>query len=143
MAINIFLFRTDGVRIMNICYKNRNMLETVDIHDYSFDGFTFDYLKKMVCIECQKLPNKQKIKICFNNVILCNWQGCNFWHGGDNVMWISVEENSPQLSGLYDIQKVNGYKITALDQGIKYIEIELRLNSGDSLFVICQSIDVS
>jgi hypothetical protein len=40
------------------------------------------------------------------------------------------------------IQKEKGYSNNYLDQGIVYIAIEIQIVSGDTLLIVCDSLDV-
>lgn len=52
-------------------------------------------------------------------------------------------ENSPQMEQLLEIQNSNKnlYEGSYFDKGKNYLSVEMQINSGDTLLIICESIE--
>ena len=91
----------------------------------------------------ETLGRKSNTIFLFENVIYCRMQSCSFWHGGNSIMGISLDEQPIQMAELISIQNEHKdlYKNSFLDRGITYIALRIEINSGDTLLIICECID--
>ena len=128
--------------MFSISLSNKKDLDKICVHDGIFTGFEYDYEKRQIRFTLD-LTLKQPINFCLLNVIWLEIQSCSFWHGGMNVMWISIEEKSPQLDQLLLLQeqKKELYAGSYLDKGIEYMTVEIQLNSGDTILAVCEKLE--
>lgn len=124
-------------------YSNRKDLEEICVHDSVFYGFEYNYAKKQIKFNCDYSFNMTKTSFVFNNVIFFNVQSCKFWGTAINILWLNVEDESSYMNELNKVQTENAenYKYSSLDKGISYLQLEFQLNSGDTNFIICESVD--
>lgn len=129
---------------MIINCRNSKIIDNIYIHDSIFSGFSYNYKSREIFLECEQRYLNKRFRFLFHNVILCNMQSCSFWHGGNSILDISLEESSSQMNELIEIQNQHKelYKGSYLDQGISYLQIKFEINSGDILFIICESFDL-
>ena len=128
----------------SISLSNKKDIEKINVHDSVFSGYVYDYDNKQIRFSCSNnYPLNQCFNFCFYNVIFVEVQGCSFWHGGNNILGIFIEETSAQLDQLYQLQKAKKdlYAGSYLDKGITYITVEIQLNSGDTILIICEKIE--
>ena len=125
-------------------YSNRKDLEEICVHDSVFYGFEYNYSEKQIKFNCDYSFERTNHSFVFNNVIFLNVQTCFFWcDGGSNILWLSVEDDSVYMDELYRLKAKNEpcYN-SCLDKDISYLQLEFQLNSGDTIFIICESVDV-
>lgn len=113
------------------------------MHDSMFSGYQYDYDKREIHLLLTNELNGIVQQIVLNNVILSQLQSCSFWHGGNAVYDICCYSEHPIFDQLNQIEVENIKNIggSYLDMGINYIVFELQVNSGDSMCVICESVD--
>lgn len=135
---------------MRINYKNRDEIEQQYRHDYRFKGYYYDYDNREIILTCVNLQNNREMSMVFHNVIFSELQSCEFWGGGNSIYYIWNEEITPQMKHLLEIQKKNKeiqeknkeiYNVSLLMEDIQYLQVQIMLNSGDNLLVICEWID--
>lgn len=124
-------------------YSNRKDLESIYIHDSVYYGFEYNYSEKQIKFSCDNAYYNTNHLFIFNNVIFFNVQGCRFWSNLSNFTGFSVEEDSVYMDELYRLKAKNEpcYN-SCLDKDISYLQLEFELNSGDTFFIICESVDV-
>ena len=124
---------------------NKNDINHIHIHDSSYEGFRYDYDNRLIEMRCENDYLKKKFTLIFHNVILFEVQSCMFWHGGNAIMYIALSDDSPLAKKYQDLQNMDREKLelTCLDKndGIQYIPIEIQINSGDMLYLVCESVD--
>jgi len=122
---------------MRFCYENKKDLETIRIHDHIFYGFDYLYSLKQIKFYCNDYL------FIFNNVIFFNAQTCFLWGPGPNILWLTVEEESSYMNEINKLKNENHpTPDTPLGKNISYIQINFKLNSGDDIFIICESVDL-
>ncbi len=126
---------------MRIDWSNRNEMTNLNLHDCSFTGYSYDYDKRQISFHCGVGYIGMEFNVVFHNVIFSKMQSCTFWHGGDSIMYIALEEEETELKTLKKIHDEKEYDFTKLDEGISYLSVEMSINSGDMLTIICESID--
>lgn len=121
-------------------YQNKQLISVIPIHDSEFYGYTYDYDNREITVCCNNIFTSRVIKLIFQNTILVHLQSCNFWHGGNSIMWIEVMEDTACLELLNEIKAeyASQVKGSQLDRNIDYFAVELTLNSGDTLQIICE-----
>ncbi len=127
---------------MIICNENKSIIDSLYIHDSVFTGFDYDYTNRKIHFKCENSYYK-RFDFKFHNVILCDMQSCSFWHGGNAILDMFIEDTTPQMDELLKIQKEHQelYEDSYLDRGILYLQIKFQMNSGDVLLVICEYLE--
>ena len=121
-------------------YYNKQEIDNIIVHDSEFYGFSYDYMDKKLQFSCDNYwILKKKQTFIFHNVILCNLQGCSFWHGGNCILGLSLLDNAPEMSRLKEMSLE--FEETLFDDKTEYITLELQLNSGDTLLIIFESLE--
>ena len=129
---------------MKYNFENKNDLNDFYMHDSYFTGFSYDYENRQICFFCDNPYINKKFCFLFHNVILCNMQSCSFWGDGDRILYVCLEEPSPMLNDLIEVQN-GGKNLSAgsyLNKSIFFLPIVFQLNSGDVLHIICESVDI-
>ena len=128
---------------MNINYHNIQLSKNLYMHDSIFFGYCYDYDKRTIHLTLLNELKNVIQKIVLNNVIISQLQGCSFWGGGNAIYYVCCYAEHPLFDQLNQIKAENIRNIEGsyLDMGINYIVFELQVNSGDSMCVICESVD--
>lgn len=125
---------------MYINNSNRNLLDSINVHDSVFDGFEYLYSERQIRFNCNYSINKKSYSFIFNNVIYFNVQSCWFWGAGPNILCFNVADDSSHIEELTKLKKDwHGF----LNDDVSYLQIEFQLNSGDTIFIMCESIDIN
>ena len=122
---------------------NKEEINKINIHDSFYDGFQYDYESRTIKLCCENYYLKKTFTFIFHNVILFEMQRCTFWGTGNRIRYISITDD-PSFVGQYQElhQKEETWiKNSCLDQGIVYMPIEIQINSGDMLYLLCESVD--
>ncbi len=138
-------------------YENKDEFDKIYLHDAVFEGFNYDYDKREISFSCKqkinfsgnryRINNVNKIyNFRFQNVIYSKLQSCYFWGGGNSVDCIYCTEVPDDFTKLIKYVKDNEphcFNLSYVDRGINYMAIELSINSGDVLIIMCESVEVS
>lgn len=125
---------------MHIEYSNRELLENVRVHDSAFDGFEYLYIKRQVKFNCTDSFDRKNFSFVFNNVIYFDVQSCYFWGEGANILWLSLVDDKSQINELLELKNDDWHGF--LNEEQFFVQVEFQLNSGDTIFIICESIDI-
>lgn len=127
---------------MKINSDNKEMINNIDIHDNIFVGCNYSYKNRILFLIVNNFRNDYNI--IFNNCIFYSMQSCDFWHGGNNILGINIVEESKEMNELLEIQNTYPglYEGSFLDRGITYLSVEIEVNSGDKMLIICESIEI-
>ena len=128
---------------MRFNYQNQEKVNDLYIHDSDFEGFCYDYDKRQIKLSCKNLFLEKIFHFTFDNVIYSGLQSCTFWHGGNSIYDIYLEDNLPEMDRLMEIQNANSemYAGSRLDDGTNYIPVKFEINSGDTLLIICEAME--
>lgn len=128
---------------MRFTYENRDQLDKQYIHDSFFEGFYYDYEKRQISFSCMDGLFEKRINLLFDNVIFTEMQSCEFWGPGNSIYAMWHEEDTHQMRHLKDTANLNKgkYDDSFFTDEKKYIQIQIQLNSGDSLLIICESME--
>lgn len=128
---------------MRFVYENREELDKEYLHDGVFEGYQYHYEKRQIEMSCIDGFFTKRIHLVFNNVIFSEMQSCEFWGSCARIYEIWHEDESFQMKYLQDILKSdkNKYDINQLTEGIDFIQVKIQIISGDTLFIICESLD--
>ena len=128
---------------MSITVNNMDDLRKVYLHDALFAGFEYDYKTRQIQMVCENRFAGKVHNLVFDNVISCKMQSCEFYSDDNTIMGHSVEKISHILD---DLNAQKGeipylHRNSQLGKGIKFIVVEFELISGDTLEIICESVD--
>lgn len=128
---------------MNINHQNIQHFNSCYIHDSSFSGYSYDYDERRISISLLNAFRGVEQGIKLNNVIFIQFQSCSFWGGGNAVYTAKCHTEHRVLNQLEEIKSENTrhFEGSRLDTVKRYIVFELLLNSGDTMHVVCESID--
>ncbi len=128
---------------MRFVYRNRHELDKMYLHDGIFEGYYYNYEKRQVKMSCIDGFYSKRVHLVFNNVVFSEMQSCEFWYPTARIYAIWHEDEGRQMKYLQDILELNKekYDINQLTEGIDFIQVKLQILSGDTLFVICESLD--
>lgn len=136
---------------MIINYKNFYEIEKINLHDADFEKVNFDYYTKNIEI---KLINRSwkdsNYLLDFHNVLYYEMTCCDFWGGGYNVVcWSSLDttEIFDKLLRLERVEKAKSFNGTPEQYTFmnlsEYLGIEICINSGDKLKIVCKEIEIT
>ena len=103
--------------MVKINWENRREINSLYIHDSTFEGLAYDYANRHILLKCINYYEKKNFDIIFENVIFCNIQSCNFWGEGKNILVIYLDDDAVQLKKFIEIQ------------------VGIDINSGDQILI--------
>lgn len=130
------------VNHMHITSANKEQFDIYHYHDAWFQGFNYDYANRRITFSMEDEWEYDHFDLVFNNVIYFEAQSLSLWGGGVNLYHAHVRDELPELDKLYALRDKNDFGHSELDANIDFIGIELIVNSGDTLLIICESVDV-
>ena len=128
---------------MRINIENMDILRKVYLHDALFAGFTYDYKVRQIRMVCVNHFTRKLHELVFNNVVSSDLQSCCFYGDDNTIIGHSVQKTSPTLDKLYAKKEESTwvYNQSYLGKGAEFIAVEFELISGDTLEIICESVD--
>lgn len=128
---------------MRIDWNNREEIDKLYIHDSLFEGFRYNYEERQIQLDCENDWLGKSFHFTFQNVIFCSLQSCNFWGPGPHILSIYLEEDTLPMRELIKTQEKNqkDYAGSCLDTGIPYLQVGMKLNSGDELLIGCECVE--
>ncbi len=127
-------------------HNNKEDIDKIHLHDAIFEGFNYNYDKREICFICKHYYKNKIYNFKFHNVIYSKLQSCSFWNGGNSVYDIYNTETPYEFTKLIQDIKNNAainFEVSYLNRGITYIAIEVMINSGDALLIVCENAEVS
>lgn len=129
---------------MVINYANKHQIDKIYLHDSVFKGFHYNYYDRQILLTCTNSYLNKIFDFKFNDVIYFKMQSCLFWTYGYNIYDIYItefpEEFIKQINEIKNT-KPDFYENSQVGTGTEYIAIEIMINSGDTLLIICESVD--
>ena len=128
---------------MRFDFRNKEKVNDLYIHDSTFEGYSYDYGKRQINLSCKNFFIKKFFRFTFNNVIYSGLQSCTFWGYGNRILVIYLEDDLPEMERLMEIQNARPeiHAGSCLDDGTQYISVKFEINSGDTLLIICESME--
>lgn len=128
---------------MHITNDNKNEFEKFYLHDALFKGFSYDYSYSKIAFSMKYEWLHKRYDFVFNNVVFFSTQSFQLWDGGSNVYYAYIKDELPELEKMKDFGGENNYSsLDTFNKGVDYIGVEFILNSGDTILIICESVDV-
>ena len=137
---------------MRYNYQNVDQLNDVYLHDSEFDGYRYHYLMDMrhiVELSCiSHWPVHKKYSLRFLNVAYQEMQAFTLWAGGNAIMWVEAACTSEQeIQSILDVEKTqsnaNSWNTAKIKSAVPLITVSIRLNSGDRMRIICESLEIT
>ena len=137
---------------MRIMSRNLEEIEKLYLHDFTFNGFHYDYNRRKVHLKSENLYLRKGmeqeylrkgIELEFDNVIGIHMQACGFWGGGNSIRGINPGDG--QLLTRYRKVSQNDENLDfadLIDPENEFIELEIEINSGGTLTVVCEVLHV-
>lgn len=126
---------------MLITFENNIEIDKIQCSDSRFVGFNYNYLEKQIYLQCKNYVKYKLQKFVFNNVILFDMQSCEFWGGGNSIYCIAKGDET-KIEELIK-KKNSSIKLSNSlysKDNIRYIVIDIQLNSGDVFSITCESL---
>lgn len=124
---------------MRITYNNMSIVKELSFHDLPFEYLSFNYENGKLKIGSKS--NEARWHMVFSGMIHYEMLCFEPWGYGNSIVSLSVDDNGESYERVIDMHKKDKYKISKLDDGIKFIVVKMLLNSGDCLEVVCESLE--
>ena len=128
---------------MRFLFENRMKIDELFSHDSEFEGYLFDSEKRIITMSWMHRHEKNKrIHLRFNHVIYSEMQSYQIWGSGLKRiyhMWhVDDSLQMKKMKEFIDIDRKENYRSF---KEVNYIQIIIKIVSGDELTIICESMD--
>lgn len=132
---------------MIISFKNLHEIEKINLHDTLIENIIYNHSDKKINIKLESEWEKNDYDLDFRKVLYYEMTCCDFWGSGYNVICWSKLDTTEIFDKLLRLQMVEnscsrGTNPESMDL-FEFFGIEILVNSGDRLKIICKSIDVN
>lgn len=132
---------------MIISYKNLHEIEEINLHDAYIENIIYNLSDKKISIKLESEWEKNDYNLDFLKVLYYEMTCCDFWGSGYNVICWSKLDTTEIFDKLLRLEMVEnsrsrGTSHESMDL-FEFFGIEILINSGDRLTIICKSIDVN
>ena len=132
---------------MAISYKNIHEIEKINLHDSYIENVSYNHIDKKINIKLESEWEKNDYDLDFHNVLYYEMTCCDFWGSGYNVICWSKLDTTEIFDKLLRLEMVENSRSRGTNQEpmdlFEFFGIEILINSGDRLRIICKSIDVN
>lgn len=131
---------------MNISSKNLYEIEKVNLHDAYIENVIYNHSNKTINIKLESEWEKCDYILDFHNILYYEMTCCEFWGSGYNIICWSKLDTTEIFDKLLRIEMLEnarsrGHKQESMNF-FEFFGIEILMNSGDKLKIICKSIDI-
>ena len=132
---------------MIITKKNINKIMDISLHDAYFEEVIYNNTYKKITIKLESEWGNVDYILEFCTVLYYEMVCCDFWGGGYNVVCWSRLDTTSIFDKLLRLQVIEqsrskGTSYSPMDL-YDYFGIEILLNSGDKLKIICKEIGIT
>lgn len=132
---------------MIISCNNIREIENINLHDAYIENVIYNHSNKVINVELESEWEKTDYDLSFHEVLYYEMTCCDFWGCGYNVICWSKFDTTEIFDKLLRIDRIekaesNSESNTIMDLS-EYIGIDILLNSGDLLKIICKSVIIS
>ena len=132
---------------MIITKKNINKIMDISLHDAYFEEVIYNNTYKEITIKLESEWGNVDYILEFRTVLYYEMVCCDFWGGGYNVVCWSRLDTTSIFDKLLRLQVIEqsrskGTSYSPMDL-YDYFGIEILLNSGDKLKIICKEIGIT
>ena len=132
---------------MIITKKNINKIMDISLHDAYFEEVIYNNTYKEITIKLESEWGNVDYILEFHTVLYYEMVCCDFWGGGYNVVCWSRLDTTSIFDKLLRLQVIEqsrskGTSYSPMDL-YDYFGIEILLNSGDKLKIICKEIGIT
>ena len=132
---------------MIISYKNLHEIEKINLHDACIENVIYNHADKKINIKLESEWEKNDYDLDFNKVLYYEMTCCDFWGSGYNVICWSKLDTTEIFDKLLRLEIVENSCSRVTNQEpmdlFEFFGIEILINSGDRLKIICKSINVN
>lgn len=132
---------------MIISYKNLHEIEEINLHDAYIENIIYNLSDKKISIKLESEWEKNDYNLDFLKVLYYEMTCCDFWGNGYNVICWSKLDTTEIFDKLLRLEMVENSRSRGTSQEsmdlFEFFGIEILINSGDRLKIICKSIDVN
>ena len=129
------------LNIKNICDINK-----INLQDSLINEVIYTHSKKIITINLEGEWGKDYV-LKFYDVLYYEMTYCDFWGGGYNVVCWSKIDATGIFDKLLRLEMVENSRSRDTNQELmdlfEFFGIEILINSGDKLKIICKSIEVN
>ena len=124
-------------------YRNSYLINHISLHDFEFKGIKHDYEKKYIELEIKKKSAETvPSSLSFQDVLYYEMTCCKFWGSGHHIICCNLMDTTNIYDKLLRLEQVEYAKSNSIDRSpmnlLEFIGVEIWLNSGDKLKVICK-----
>ena len=128
---------------MIVDYRNSYLINHISLHDFEFKGIKHDYEKKYIELEIKKKSAETvPSSLSFQDVLYYEMTCCKFWGSGHHIICCNLMDTTNIYDKLLRLEQVEYAKSNSIDRSpmnlLEFIGVEIWLNSGDKLKVICK-----
>lgn len=135
---------------MIISYKNLHEIEKINLHDAYIENMIYTHSDKKINIKLESEWEKNDYDLDFHKVLYYEMTCCDFWGGGYNVAYWSSLDTTEIFDKLLRLERVekaksfNGISEQNTFMNLsEYLGIEICINSGDKLKIVCKEIEIT
>lgn len=135
---------------MTITYKNLYDINKINLHDAYIENILYNHSEKNIKIRLENKWENGDYNLDFQNVLYYEMTCCDFWGSGYNVACWSILDATEIFDKLLRLEKVEKAKSFSSDPKShtymdlhEYFGIDILINSGDRLKIICKLIDIN
>lgn len=129
------------LNIKNICDINK-----INLHDSLINEVIYTHSKKIITINLEGEWGKDYV-LKFYDVLYYEMTCCDFWGRGYNVVCWSKIDATGIFDKLLRLEMVENSRSRDTNQELmdlfEFFGIEILINSGDKLKIICKSVEVN
>ena len=132
---------------MIISCNNIREIENINLHDAYIENVIYNHSNKVINVELESEWEKTDYDLSFHEVLYYEMTCCDFWGCGYNVICWSKFDTTEIFDKLLRLEIVENSRSKGANQEqtdlSEFFGIEILINSGDRLKIICKSINVN
>lgn len=128
---------------MRFSFENRKDIDELYSHDGWFEGYSFDSETRTISMSWENgWDLNKRIYLRFNHVIYSEMQSYESWGPGVvRIYHMWHVDDSPQMEKMKELIDFDRKENPLSFKEVNYIQIIIKILSGDELTIICESMD--
>ena len=128
---------------MIISCNNIREIENINLHDAYIENVIYNHSNKVINVELESEWEKTDYDLSFHEVLYYEMTCCKFWGSGHHIICCNLMNCGGMImKDFIEKAESNSESNTIMDLS-EYIGIDILLNSGDHLKIICKSVIIS
>ena len=127
---------------MIISCNNIREIENINLHDAYIENVIYNHSNKVINVELESEWEKTDYDLSFHEVLYYEMTCCKFWGSGHHIICCNLMDTTNIYDKLLRLEQVEYAKSNSIDRSpmnlLEFIGVEIWLNSGDKLKVICK-----